>query len=43
VARLADLVTRTINPLLMLGMGVVIGGVVVLMYLPIFTLMERVQ
>jgi len=43
IARLSDLVTRTINPLLMLVMGVVIGGIVVLMYLPIFTLMEQVQ
>lgn len=43
IARLSDLVTRLINPLLMLVMGVVIGGIVVLMYLPIFTLMEQVQ
>ena len=43
IARLADLVTRVVNPVLMLVMGVVIGGIVVLMYLPIFTLMEQVQ
>jgi len=43
IARLSDLVTRLVNPLLMLVMGVVIGGIVVLMYLPIFTLMEQVQ
>jgi general secretion pathway protein F len=43
IARLSDLVTRLINPVLMLVMGVVIGGIVVLMYLPIFTLMEQVQ
>jgi len=43
VTRLADLATRALNPVLMLVMGVLIGGVVVLMYLPIFTLMEQVQ
>ena len=43
IARLADLVTRLVNPLLMLVMGVLIGGIVVLMYLPIFKLMEQVQ
>lgn len=43
IARLGDLVTRVVNPLLMLVMGAVIGGIVVLMYLPIFTLMEQVQ
>ncbi|MEK8050050.1 type II secretion system F family protein [Ideonella sp. DXS22W] len=43
IARLAELVTRLLNPLLMLLMGLVIGGIVVLMYLPIFTLMEQVQ
>ncbi len=43
IARLSELVTRTVNPLLMLVMGTVIGGIVVLMYLPIFTLMEQVQ
>lgn len=43
IARLADWVTRVVNPLLMLVMGAVIGTIVVLMYLPIFTLMEQVQ
>ncbi len=43
IAQLAELVTRLVNPLLMLVMGVLIGGIVVLMYLPIFTLMEQVQ
>ncbi len=43
LVRLAELVTRVINPLLMLVMGVVIGSVVVLMYLPIFQLAEQVQ
>ena len=43
IARLSELVVRAVNPVLMLVMGVVIGGIVVLMYLPIFTLMEQVQ
>ena len=43
IARLSELVVRAVNPALMLVMGVVIGGIVVLMYLPIFSLMERVQ
>jgi len=43
IARLADIVTRAVNPVLMLMMGVLIGGIVVLMYMPIFTLMEQVQ
>jgi general secretion pathway protein F len=43
LARITDLVTKLINPLLMLVMGGVIGAVVVLMYLPIFQLMEQVQ
>jgi general secretion pathway protein F len=43
IARLSELITRTVNPVLMMVMGVVIGGIVVLMYLPIFTLMEQVQ
>jgi general secretion pathway protein F len=43
LSRLSDLVTRLVNPLLMLVMGVVIGGVIVLMYLPIFQVMEQVQ
>ena len=43
IARLSEIVTRLVNPVLMLVMGVVIGGIVVLMYLPIFTLMEQVQ
>lgn len=43
IARTADLVTRAVNPLLMLLMGLVIGGIVVLMYLPIFSLMDQVQ
>ncbi len=41
-SRLADLVARTLNPALMLLIGGVIGTVVVLMYLPLFSLMEAV-
>lgn len=43
LSRLSDLVTRLINPALMLIMGLVIGTVVVLMYLPIFQLADQVQ
>ncbi len=43
VARLAEFIARVVNPVLMLVMGVVIGGLVVLMYLPIFQLVEQVQ
>jgi len=41
--QLAELVSRSLNPALMLLMGLLIGTVVVLMYLPIFSLMEQVQ
>lgn len=43
VVRLTELLTRAINPALMLIMGVLIGGIIVLMYLPIFQLVEQVQ
>ncbi len=43
LARLTELVTRIVNPALMLVMGVVIGAIIVLMYLPIFQLVEQVQ
>ena len=43
LSRLSDLVTRLVNPALMLIMGLVIGTVVVLMYLPIFQLVDQVQ
>jgi len=42
-ARLTELLTRAINPALMLVMGVLIGGIIVLMYMPIFQLVEQVQ
>ena len=41
--RLTELLTRMINPALMLIMGVVIGGIIVLMYMPIFSLVDQVQ
>jgi general secretion pathway protein F len=43
MARWADWATRLIGPVLMLLMGLLIGGIVVLMYLPIFQLAESVQ
>lgn len=42
-ARLTELLSRLVNPALMLVMGVLIGGIIVLMYLPIFQLVEQVQ
>lgn len=42
-ARSIDLFTRTFEPLLMVVMGLVIGGVVVLMYLPIFQLANSIH
>ncbi len=41
--RLTEFLSRAINPALMLVMGVLIGGIIVLMYLPIFQLVEQVQ
>ena len=41
--RAAEWLTRLFSPLLMLAMGLVIGTVVVLMYLPIFQLAEQVR
>ncbi|MDO8450803.1 MAG: type II secretion system F family protein [Rhodoferax sp.] len=43
MARWAEWVTRLLGPLLMLLMGLVIGAVVVLMYLPIFQLAESIR
>ena len=43
VARGADWLGRVIGPFLMLIMGLVIGMVVVLMYMPIFSLAEAIQ
>ena len=43
MARWAEWVTRLLGPVLMLFMGLVIGAVVVLMYLPIFQLADSVR
>lgn len=43
LTRFTDVVTRLVNPLLMLGMGGLIGSIIVLLYLPIFQLVEQVQ
>jgi general secretion pathway protein F len=43
LARWADWVTKLLGPVLMLLMGLVIGAIVVLMYLPIFQLAETVK
>ena len=43
INRLSDWVAQALNPLLMLLMGLLVGAVVVLMYLPIFQLVEQVQ
>jgi general secretion pathway protein F len=38
-----DLMTRLVEPALMVFIGLVIGGIVVLMYLPIFELASSLQ
>ncbi len=43
IARFTDWVGRVISPVLMLVMGVLIGGIVVLMYLPIFQVADQIQ
>ena len=43
IARWADWATRLIGPVLMLVMGLFIGAIVVLMYLPIFQLADSIQ
>ena len=43
VERAADWLTRLLSPVLMLLMGLIIGTVVVLMYLPIFQLAEQIR
>jgi len=43
MARWAEWATRLVGPLLMLLMGLVIGGIVILMYLPIFQLADSIQ
>jgi general secretion pathway protein F len=43
LARFTDWVGKVVSPVLMLVMGVLIGGIVVLMYLPIFQVAEQIQ
>jgi len=43
MARWAEWATRLVGPVLMLVMGLLIGGIVVLMYLPIFQLAESIR
>lgn len=43
MARWAEWATRLLGPMLMLLMGLVIGAIVVLMYLPIFQLAENIR
>jgi general secretion pathway protein F len=43
MARWVDITTRLFEPLLMVVIGFIIGGVVLLMYLPIFELAGSVQ
>jgi len=43
LARWAEWATKLLGPVLMLFMGLVIGAIVVLMYLPIFQLAETIQ
>jgi general secretion pathway protein F len=43
IARWIDWFTRLIEPLLMAAIGVLIGTIVVLMYLPIFELAGSLQ
>lgn len=43
LARFTDWIGRVVSPVLMLVMGVLIGGIVVLMYLPIFQVAEQIQ
>ncbi len=43
MSRWIDWATRLFEPILMAGIGVVIGGIVVMLYLPIFELAGRIQ
>jgi general secretion pathway protein F len=43
IARWVDVISRLLEPILMVVIGVVIGGVVLLMYLPIFELASSIQ
>jgi general secretion pathway protein F len=43
LARFTEWVGKVVSPVLMLIMGILIGGIVVLMYLPIFQVAEQIQ
>lgn len=43
IARWVDWATRLIEPLLMVFIGLMIGGIVILMYMPIFELADSIQ
>jgi general secretion pathway protein F len=43
IARWVDWFTRLFEPILMTGIGLVVGVVVVLMYMPIFELAGSIQ
>lgn len=43
ITRWVDWMTRLIEPLLMIFIGLMIGGIVILMYLPIFELADSIQ
>ena len=43
LARTAEVFTRTFEPVLMTVIGLVIGGVVLLMYMPIFELASSIE
>ncbi|KVQ40151.1 general secretion pathway protein GspF [Burkholderia territorii] len=43
VSRTIDLISRLIEPAMMIVIGVVIGGIVVLMYMPIFEIASSIQ
>ncbi|AOJ09950.1 type II secretion system F family protein [Burkholderia mayonis] len=43
VSRTIDLISRLIEPAMMILIGVVIGGIVVLMYMPIFEIASSIQ
>ena len=43
LARFTEWVGKVVSPVLMLVMGTLIGGIVVLMYLPIFQVAEQIQ
>lgn len=43
LTRFTDWIGKVVNPVLMMVMGLVIGGVVVVMYLPMFQVLDQIQ